>query len=261
MVVRAWLSLAVLSGTSGCGSSAPQAGRPDPEPLRVAVASDLQGVLPAIATRFRAASGIEVVPVFGASGSLAQQIGQGAPYDVFLSANEAFVRQLAQEGHIEAGSVRAYARGRLVLVVNKGSGARVESLADLARPEVKRVALANPGFAPYGLAARQALEKARLWEALGPKLVQAETVRQALQFVQTGNAEAGLVAHSVAQLPEVRTVEVDPGLHAPILQGLGVVARSKHREAARRFAAYLLGEEGQRLLASYGFGPAPGREL
>jgi molybdate transport system substrate-binding protein len=112
---------------------------------------------------------------------LTQQIRQGAPLDVFLSADMAFVRDLAKENFVEPDTVRAYARGRLVLVVNRASGMTLEGLPALVRPEVKRVAIANPEFAPYGRAARQALEKAGLWEGLKPKIVQAETVRQALQ--------------------------------------------------------------------------------
>jgi molybdate transport system substrate-binding protein len=225
--------------------------------LRVAAASDLQGVLPSLTDRFTASSGVTVTSVFGASGQLAQQIRQGAPFDVFLSANMAFIRDLTKEGLIESDTVGAYARGRLVLVVNRDVKATIEGLADLSRPEVKRVAIANPETAPYGLAARQALEKSGLWERLRPKLAEAESVRQALQYVQTGNAEAGLVAHSVAGVPEVRSTEVDPALHEPILQGLGVVARSDHGESARKFTRFLLGGEGREVLVSHGFEPPP----
>jgi molybdate transport system substrate-binding protein len=225
----------------------------------VAAASDLQGVLPALSDRFTASTGVKVTPIAGASGHLAQQIRQGAPFDVFLSANMAFVRELAGESVIDPDSVRPYARGRLVLVVNRASGVSIEGLAALARAEVKRVTIANPEIAPYGRAARQALEKSGLWEQLRPKLVQAETVRQALQYVQTGNAEAGLVAHSVAGVPEVSALEIDPALYDPILQGLGVVARSGHGDSARQFARFLLGSEGQKILASYGFDPPPER--
>jgi len=225
----------------------------------VAAASDLQSVMPRLSESFTAATGVTVTPVVGASGQLAEQIRQGAPYDVFLSANEAFVRDLAKAGHIEADSVRVYARGRLVLVVNKHSNVVVEGLADLTRPEVKWIAIANPEFAPYGLAARQTLEKSGLWNSLKPKLAQAETVRQALQFVQAGNAEVGLVAHSVAQVPDLRSIDVDPDLYEPILQSFGVITRSKQHEAARQFTNFLLSEDGRKQLASFGFGIPPDR--
>jgi molybdate transport system substrate-binding protein len=259
MASRGWILMAFLVAATGCGTTNPGPEQVDPAALRVAAASDLQGVLPTLADRFTASSGVVVTPVFGASGQLAQQVRQGAPYDVFLSANMDYIRALVKEGLIDPDSARAYARGRLVLVVNRASGIKVEKPSDLMRPEVKHVAIANPEFAPYGLAARQALQKARLWDDLRPKLVPAESVRQALQYVQTGNAEAGLVAHSVAGVPEVQSVEVDSGLYEPILQGLGVVTRSSRRENARQFAGFVIGDSGQSVLASFGFDPAPGK--
>jgi molybdate transport system substrate-binding protein len=132
----------------------------------------------------------------------------------------------------------------------KKGGSDPMTLADLARPEVKKVALANPDTAPYGAAAKPALQKAGLWDALGRdrKIAQSETVRQALQYVQTGNAEAGLVGRAIARVPEVRVVEVDPGLYDPIVQSLGIVAQTKQPEAAERFARFVLGGEGQAVL-------------
>jgi molybdate transport system substrate-binding protein len=169
----------------------------------------------------------------------------------------AFVRDLAKEGLIESDSVRAYARGRLVLVVNRSSGVTVQGLKALSQEKVKRVAIANPEFAPYGRAAQQALETSGLWDVLKPKVVQAETVRQAMQFVQTGNAEAGLVAHSVAGVPEVIATDIDPALYEPIFQGLGIVSSSNNAVVARQFARFLLEADGQRVLTSFGFGPSP----
>ncbi|MEO6811987.1 MAG: molybdate ABC transporter substrate-binding protein, partial [Isosphaeraceae bacterium] len=144
------------------------------------------------------------------------------------------------------------------LAVHEPSGALIQTLADLARPEIKRVALANPAFAPYGAAGKQALERAGLWEAVKPKVAQAETVRQALQFVQSGNAEAGLVGLAIAKGPGVRTIAVDPALYDPIIQGVGIVAQTKQPREAERFLRFLLGEAGQRILADFGFSPASG---
>ncbi len=146
-------------------------------------------------------------------------------------------------------------RGSLALAVHRGSGVEVEGLDDLTKPEVKKVAMANPEFAPYGLAAKQALERAGLWEPLQPKLVRAESVRQALQFVQTGNAEAGLVGRAIADVPEVRALTVDPGLYDPLIQAVGIVAETDQPEQAEQFIRFLLGDDGQRILARYGFGP------
>jgi len=234
----------------GCGS------HPDVPPaprIRVAAASDLQAALPEVIERFRLTHEIEVEPVFGSSGHLAKQIGQGGPFDLFLSANRAFVEDLASKGAVDPGSVHRYARGVLVLVVNTKSGVDVRSLADLVKPEVKKIAVANPAFAPYGLAASQAIERAKLAESITSKLVIADSVRHALQFVQTGNAEAGLVAHSVATVSEVRTIPVDPALHDPIDQYQGIVTRSEDKKSAAAFADYLRGEEGQAILQRFGF--------
>jgi molybdate transport system substrate-binding protein len=256
---RPWSLALLLLAAFGCGSPKEEAA---PAPvtvtvtLRVAAASDLQAALPVLAKRFQAAHRMEVVPVFGASGMLAQQIEQGGPFDVFLSANKKFVDNLAAKGAVKADSVTPYAEGHLVLVVNRQADVAmaVAGLADLTRPEVKHIAIANPETAPYGFAAKQVLEKSGL-DAVAPKLVQAESIRQALQFVQTGNAEVGLVARSVANVPEVRQVELDPALHDPIVQYLGIVAHTENPRAARQLADFLLSEEGQKILGAFGFAP------
>lgn len=250
-----WPSLLLTAlATLGCGG--PRTTEAPAQVLRVAAASDLQDVLPELASRFEAEHPVQVEYAFGSSGRLKQQIEAGAPFDLFLSANRAFVSDLASTGMILPDSVRAYTQGALVLVIYRDSGESVQSLADLTKPEVQHLALANPELAPYGAAARQALQNARLWDELQPKLAQAETVRQALQYVQTGNAEAGLVGRAIARrVPEVRTIEIDPSLYAPIVQTLGVVAHSEQTEAARQFADFLLGSEGQAVLQSHGFDP------
>ncbi len=254
-----WLLALLPLWITGCGKpardaipdSAAKAGPPGP--LRVAAASDLQAALPKLAERFRARNGIAITPAFQSSGVLSQQIKQGAPFDVFLSANESFVRDLAGGGFIRPGSVHAYARGSLVLAVYGELGGRVESLADLTRPEVKKIALANPETAPYGRAGKQALERAGLWGKLQPRIVIAESVRQALLYAQKGDAEAALVGRAIADVPEVRAIEVDAGLYDPIVQALGIVATTPRPADAEAFAAFVLGEEGQAILKQYGF--------
>ncbi len=197
-----------------------------------------------------------MAPAFLSSGQLAQQIRQGAPFDVFLAANEAFVRGLASEGLIRPESVHSYARGTLILAVYHELSDKVGSLADLARPEVKKIALANPATAPYGKAGKQALERAGLWTKLEPKIVLAESVRQALLYAQKGDAEAALVGRAIASVPEIHPVEVDPALYDPIVQALGVVAATKRTADAEAFARFVLGEEGQAILKEFGFKPA-----
>ncbi|MBV8558954.1 MAG: molybdate ABC transporter substrate-binding protein [Planctomycetaceae bacterium] len=257
-ILRRWLWLTALLAC-GCGVPKPAADAPAPtpskaaEPLRVAAASDLQAVLPELAKRFTAVTKAEVSLTFGASGQLAEQLKEGAPFDVFLAANQSFVKDLVDGGFVRPESVRPYAQGTLALAIHRDSVEAIRGLADLARPDVKRVALANPAFAPYGAAGKQALERSGMWPAVSSKIVLSETVRQALQYVQSGNAEAGLVGRSIVEVPEVVAIEVDPKLYDPIVQALGVVARSPRPEIAEAFVRFVLGDEGQALLLRSGF--------
>jgi molybdate transport system substrate-binding protein len=226
------------------------------EPLRIAAATDLQAVLPKLADHFQTRTSIATSLIFGASGQLAEQIKGGAPFDVFLAANQAYVRGLVDAQLIDADSARPYARGSLVLAVYRDLRAEVSTLKDLTKPAVKKIALANPAFAPYGKAAKQALERAKLWNELEPKFVVAESVRQALVYVQRGDAEAGLVGRAISRVPEIRVFEVDSQLYDPIVQALGVLTASKRLQDARRFAEFVLREEGQGILKEFGFAHA-----
>jgi molybdate transport system substrate-binding protein len=260
---RPWLGVLVIAA-GGCGAEPKTqneaTARPEPPaPLRIAAASDLQNALPVLAKRFTEHSKIEASLTFGASGQLAEQIKAGAPFDVFLAANQKFVKDLADGGFVRPDSFRAYTEGSLVLAVHAEAGKAVASLADLAKPEVKKIALANPAFAPYGAAGKQALERSGLWPKIESKIVQAESVRQALQFVQSGNAEAGLVGRAIARVEGIRGVPVDRTLYDPLVQGLGIVARTAKAEQAEAFAKFVLGDEGQAILVDFGFSKvAPG---
>ena len=246
---RAWLLALMCLATTGCE-------RPQATPLRIAAASDLQLALPKLTDRFQATSGIVASITFGASGQLAEQIKQGAPFDVFLSANETFVRELAHAGFIKPGSMHRYARGSLVLAVYPEVGDKVQSMADLTKPEVKKIALANPTTAPYGKAGKQALVNAGLWDQLQPKIVIAESVRQALLYVQKGDAEVALVGRAIANVPDVRPVEIDAELYDPIVQALGIVAATARNADAKKFALFVLDAAGQRTLKEFGFSSA-----
>ena len=252
------VGLAIVLVCGGCGSPSEPKGYKHPlEPLRIAAASDLQAVLPILAKRFTDRTNLELTLIPGSSGMLAEQIKAGAPFDVYLAANQSFVQKLAAGGFIQPDSLRPYARGSLVLAVHRESGGAIGSLADLEKPEIKKIALANPETAPYGAAGKQALERSGLWSKLEAKIVPAESVRQALQFVQSGNAEAGLVGRALANLPEVRVVEVEPSLYDPIVQALGVVARTQRAKDAGNFAEFVLGDEGQAILREAGFASPP----
>jgi molybdate transport system substrate-binding protein len=221
--------------------------------LTVAAASDLQFAFTEIAERFQEQTGHSVTLVFGSTGQLAQQIENGAPYDVFAAANVGFVERLNEQNLVLPDTIEIYARGRIVLAVNQRSSVEAVALEDLLSHEIRHVAIANPSHAPYGLAAMQALESAGLWEALQPKLVLGENVRQALQYVQTGDAETAIIALSIAEVPEITWTLIDEALHEPLDQALAVVSSTQQEEVARTFAAFVNSEEGRAIKRNYGF--------
>lgn len=163
--------------------------------LLVAAASDLAPAIPELTNQVKQNQALTLRVSVGSSGQLARQIEQGAPFDLFLSADENFVQQVVRAGRGDGATVRVYAVGRLALWSKSG---KIRTLEDLARPEVKRVAMANPAHAPYGRLAKEALVRAGLWGAVEPKLVLAETVRQTMQFAGTGNVDAALTSWTMA---------------------------------------------------------------
>ncbi|MCZ2146493.1 MAG: molybdate ABC transporter substrate-binding protein [Bryobacterales bacterium] len=196
--------------------------------LVIATASDLAPVQANLASSFHRLTGIDAKFVTGASGMLARQIAGGAPYDVFLSANKLYVDDLVRSGDLIADSVAIYAKGRIGLWSLAGT---VKQLEDLRRPEVKHIAIANPQHAPYGAAARQALQRAGLWSAVKDKIVYGENVRQALQYAESGNADAVITSWS---LLEGRGTLLPESLHDPIRR-LWNPRRSNRRQEARAF--------------------------
>ena len=219
-----------------------------PKELLVAAASDLIVIQGPLSETWKSQSDLPLRFTFGASGLLARQIASGAPYDVFLSADEARVKELVDSGALVRETVVHYAQGRLGLW---GKGGRVGSLADLITPAILHIAIANPTHAPYGAAARQALERAGLWAKLSGKIVYGETVRQAFEFAQSGNAEAAIVAWSLVS--DRGGILLPANLHSPIRQTGGVVKSSQHADAARRFLLFLISSEGRRILQAHGF--------
>lgn len=246
-----------------CGAEGDDAGpRVGPEGDRILVlaASVLIVAMPELVRLFEEREGGEVDVVLGSSGNLAAQIEAGAPADLYLSANRAFVDRLEAGGHLVEGSRRSYAAGRLALVVPPGRPVP-DGLSALSGEGFAVVALANPEHAPYGQAAREALESIGIWGALEPRLVYAENVAQVAQFVRTGNADAGILALGVVRGERSWTTQVIPAeLHRPLFQEGAVVRAGSSPEGARAFLDLILAEEGQRILARYGFEPprAPG---
>ena len=228
--------------------------------INVAAAADLSAALQEIATTYEKRTGIEVKLSFGSSGALTQQIQNGAPFDVFFSADMDYPRQLIAGGQADNDSLYRYAVGELVLWVPKESPLDVEhaGLNVLLDPSVKKISIANPQHAPYGRAAVAALKHFGLYEKVAGELVIGENVSQAAQFVESGNAQAGLVALAHAAAPAMRNkgrywvlpAEAYPPLH----QGVVLIARSLHRQDAAAFLEYIRSAEVAAILKRYGFG-------
>lgn len=220
--------------------------------LTVAAAADLTLLEPPLQQQLEKATSIRLRFVTGASAMLAQQIENGAPYDVFLSANAQFVDRLASNRKIDPASVRAYALGQVGLLWKDG---KQHDFKDLAANWVRIVALPNPKLAPYGVAAQQALEHEGIWTAVQPKVVYGENVRQTLQLFESGNADAVLTSDSLLQ---GKTVTIVPNSwHAPILQKVGIVANTSQAQAAQKFTHFLLTPAAQSIFKHFGFMPPP----
>jgi molybdate transport system substrate-binding protein len=230
----------------------------------VAAATSLRDALPELAEDFAATDGTKVRLSFGASGNLRRQIAQGAPFDLFLSADEAMVLDLAREGYTR-GAGAVYAEGRLAILVPKGSRLRPDgSLKDLAAAagdgRLRRLAVANPEHAPYGRATREVLEGLGLWERLGERLVVGENVSQAAQFAATGAADAGIVAYSLALSSNLEQcceqARLATRLHRPLRQRGALIEGAK--APAERLWAFILGPRGRSILERHGFGVPAG---
>lgn len=230
---------------------------PNPGPgLRIAAASDLRFALDEVLTNFRAANpSLRVDATYGSSGNFFAQIREGAPFDVFLSADAEYARRLSGEGFSDAPF--PYAIGRLALVVRKESGLDPKGLGDLLEsPAIRRVAIANPAHAPYGRAAEAVLDTWRVKDVVAQKLVFGDSVSQAAQFVDAGAAQAGIVALALvkAKSSGLAFAEIPETAHPPLDQAGVVLKRTNAQEAARAFQAFLTGEAGRAILGRHGFG-------
>ena len=259
--IRACLFALLLS--AGLAAGHPAAAQTGPA---VAAASDLKFALDDVAAAFRAQTGQAVRISYGSSGNFTRQIQQDAPFELFLSADEAFVFQLAQQGHtIDRGAL--YATGRIVLFAPTRSPLRVDpQLADLRAAlsdgRITRFAIANPEHAPYGRAAREALQSAGLWDALQGRLVLGENVSQAAQFAVSGSTQGGIFAYSLAMAPAFasagRHVLVPEDLHQPLRQRM--VLTRKAGPVARDFYQYLQQPPARAIFKRFGF-VLPGEPL
>jgi molybdate transport system substrate-binding protein len=238
---------------SGCSSARDEA------PLTIAAAASLTATFKDIGEAFTEETGIPVVFSFASTGHLAQQIRNGGPFDLFAAADAAHIDSLIEDGFLEAGTRTVFAHGRLVMLTDRSSAVEIEAIEDLFDPAVTRIAIANPDHAPYGLAARQALERTGLWLHLQPKIVYGETVRQAAQMVETGNVSVGLVALSSVTMEKENTIDIPADLYDPIEHVIAVHRGSARQAEAQRFIAFLSSPRGMAVLKTYGFEIPEGR--
>ena len=248
--------IAFLALLSGNGIAKAQ---PADREITVAAAADLSAALQDVAASYEKRTGVVVKLSFGASGALTQQIQNGAPFDVFFSADMDYPRQLIAAGLADGQTLYRYAVGQLVLWVPKDSPVDVEhrGMDALLDPYVKKISMANPQHAPYGRAAAAALKHFGLYDKVSDRLVQGENVSQAAQFVESGNAQAGFVALAHVVSPPMQGKGkywvVPAEAYPPLDQGVVLISRSPHRQDAEAFLRFVKTEEMAGLLRHYGF--------
>jgi molybdate transport system substrate-binding protein len=246
-MLRRLLLLAVLSASAFA------------QEITVAAAADLSIVLPEVVAAYKSHAGQEANVTFGASGNLTTQIRNGAPFDIFFSADEDYPKQLIDAGLAEKNTLYRYAVGRLVLWIPSDSPLDLSKLGmqTLLDPAVKKISIANPQHAPYGRAAEAALRHFGIYDQVSSRLVLGENVSQAAQFVESGNAQAGLIALSHALAPAMKSKgrywTVPLNAYPTLNQAAIVLSNSKQKEAARKFLDFMRSPEVTSLLESYGF--------
>lgn len=246
-----WLFLLCLAACSSKSSG---------RRVRVAAASDLAKAFEEVAREFKARTGITPEITFGSSGLLAKQIEQGAPYFLFAAANKDFVGKVVKARRCDGQTARLYGRGRIVVWTRNGvpAPARLADLADASR--YKKIAIANPEHAPYGFAAKQALERSGLWAQLEPRIVNGDNIQTTMLYARNGNVDVAIVALSLAVVSDGGAyLPIDQGLHDPLDQQLVVCGNGAEADAARRFAEFVGSREGREIMTRYGFAIDPAR--
>ena len=242
------LALALALGLAACSRT------PEGRRVRVAAASDLAKAFEEVAKEFKARTGITPEITFGSSGLLAKQIEQGAPFYLFAAANKDFVAKVVKAGRCDGGTARVYGRGRIVVWVRSGVTApvRLADLADASR--YKKIAIANPEHAPYGLAAKQALQKSGLWEQLEPRIIDGDNIQTTMLYARNGNVDVAIVALSLAVVADGGAyLSIDQSLHEPLDQQLVVCGNGEEADAARQLADFVGSREGREIMTRYGF--------
>lgn len=244
------LFLLLISCNSHPGSQDKQT---DSAEIDVAAAANLTDAFTELGREFTVQTGIRVRFSFGATADLEKQIENGAPFDVFASADVEHVDALSSQGLVTPGTNNIYARGRLVLWIPPGSTLKLSRIEEITRMDVERIAIAKPDVAPYGRATLEALRALNLWQQVEPKVIYGQNVSQAKQYAATGNAEVAFIPLALVRANEGASIEVDERLHQPINQAIAVIKDSPRQEAARRFLDFVLSPAGQTLLERYGY--------
>jgi molybdate transport system substrate-binding protein len=247
--------LAVLLGLMAFGW-APQGWTA--EEVRIAAASDLNFAFKELVTIYEKKTGTRVKLSLGSSGNFYSQITNGAPFDLYFSADIRYPQRLIEEGHAIPGTLYMYAVGRIVLWIPKESNLRLDNgLEVLNDPTINKIAIANPKHAPYGRAAVAALQHHKLYDGVKDRLVLGENISQAAQFVESGACDAGIVALSLALAPQMKAAgrywEIPAEAHPPLEQGAVILKKAMNQQKARQFLDFVKGREGQDILHRYGF--------
>ena len=228
------------------------------EEITIAAAADLNFVFRELVAEYEKSTGDRVRLSLGSSGNFYAQIQNGAPFDLYFSADIAYPRKLEEAGLTVPGSLYPYAVGRIVLWAGKDSRLDLsKGLEILREPTIKKIAIANPKHAPYGRAAVAAMEQAQVYDRVKDKLVLGENISQAAQFVESGAADVGIIALSLALAPPMQAAghywEIPADSYPPLEQGAVILMGGKNQERAKAFLAFVQGAEGQAMMKRYGF--------
>lgn len=245
--MRSFCVLALIVAV-GCSSKSGSSRK-----VRIAAASDLQKAFGELGKTFEERTKITPEFTFGSSGLLSKQIAQGAPYFMFAAANQEFADKAVASGKCDGSTGRLYARGKIVVWTATGAPAPAQ-LSDLAKPEFKRIAIANPEHAPYGRAAKQALEKTGVWPQIESRIILGDNISATMLYAKERNVDAAVVALSLAVVTDGGTsLPIDTSLYDPLDQKLVVCGTGEEAEAARKFADYVTSPEGREVMSRYGF--------
>ena len=238
---------------AGCSQKVSDSQGAKIDEINVAAAANLTDAFEELGGAFSARTGIRVVYSFGSSADLARQIENSAPYDIFASADVENIDRVDGKGLLAVGTRMLFARGRLVLWTPPGARFVITRLEDLNRSEIERIGIAKPEVSPYGRATIEALRALNLWPQLETKVIYGQNVSQIKQYAVTGNIDAGFIPLALAHGGTGQILEVDDRLHQPINQAIAIVKTSQKQKAAHDFIEFLMSQEGQALLARYGY--------